>query len=123
MTESASESLHATQSAEPPVVEPPRRLEPVSQPLGKPEEVAGERRSGRSKLASSVLASRWTVLCILFLATAALGIPLLWRSPAFSKNERIIWSVIVTLYTILILWIFYLIMAWSWRRISPLLGP
>lgn len=123
MTESSSERLDAAQSAEPPVVEPPRRLDPVSQPLRGTEEVADQRRSGGSKLASSVLASRLTVLCILFLATAALGIPLLWRSPAFSKNERIVWSVIVTLYTILILWLFYLIMAWSWRQISPLLGP
>lgn len=61
--------------------------------------------------------NRWVVLGTLFGVTAALGLPLLWASRAFSTTSKIVWSVIVLLYTILILWLFWLVVVWSYTRI------
>lgn len=47
-----------------------------------------------------LLQSKLVVLGILFLATGALGIPLLWINRKFSQAERIAWAIIVTLYTV-----------------------
>jgi hypothetical protein len=42
----------------------------------------------------------WVVLCLLFFVMAILGLPLLWKSRAFSAPMKILLSVVVTLYTI-----------------------
>ncbi len=42
---------------------------------------------------------RAAVLGILFLVTGAIGLPLLWVSPSFSRAERIFWTIVVLLYT------------------------
>ena len=65
----------------------------------------------------SLLQNKWAVLAILFLATAALGLPLLWRCKTFSPRERVIWSIIVVVYTGLIFWAFSAVMMWSYGRI------
>lgn len=64
-----------------------------------------------------LLHSRGAVLSFLFLVAGVVGLPLLWVNPNFSRRERILWSVVVLLYslTILILaggmlwWIYQLI--------------
>lgn len=55
---------------------------------------------------------------MLFFVTAALGLPLLWKSKRFTGTEKTVWSVIVTIYTVAILWIFCAIMWWSYSRIA-----
>jgi hypothetical protein len=62
------------------------------------------------------------VLAILFGATAALGLPLLWQSRAFSVWTKTWLSIVLVLYTIAILWLFAMVMAWSWSRISGALN-
>lgn len=65
-----------------------------------------------------LLHSRGATLSFLFLVAGVIGLPLLWVNPKFSRGERVVWSVIVLLYslTILILaggmlwWIYQLIM-------------
>lgn len=42
---------------------------------------------------------RAAVLGILFLVTGAIGLPLLWVSPSFSRGERIFWTIAVLAYT------------------------
>ncbi len=69
---------------------------------------------------SDLIQSRAAVLTILFLATGALGIPLLWANNKFSNGERIFWTIVVTIYTILLLAAFCWIMMWSYRRIQGL---
>jgi hypothetical protein len=59
----------------------------------------------------------WAVLALLFLATGALGIPLIWLSRAFSKPLKILLTVLVTVYTALILWLFWLLMVACYHRI------
>jgi hypothetical protein len=51
----------------------------------------------------SMLQSKWAVLAILFLGTGALGIPLLWTNKRFSTNERVIWAIAATLYSLSLL--------------------
>lgn len=46
--------------------------------------------------------SKWATLIVLFVVTAVLGIPMLWRNPRFSLLERLFWSSAVILYTIAI---------------------
>lgn len=107
------------QIGEPPIVEPPAIVNAsLVQPY--PTQNAISDDSEKRSFSSTVMRSQIAVLCILFFVTAGLGIPLLWRSPAFSHKERIVWTIIITIYTSIIFWIFYEIMAWSWSQISTL---
>jgi hypothetical protein len=58
------------------------------------------------------------LLAVLFLVTAAPGLPLLWMSRGFSLNGKIVWTILVLIWTALILWGFYLVMAWCLPIIS-----
>ena len=49
--------------------------------------------------------------------TAALGIPFLWQSKAFSTTWKAILTVVVLAYTALIFWLFWLVILWSYHRI------
>jgi hypothetical protein len=57
------------------------------------------------------------MLLMLFFVTAACGIPFLWMSRGFSTLGKIFWTIVVTAYTALILWLFWLVMVWCWTRI------
>lgn len=65
----------------------------------------------------SLLDRPWFILGLLFLVTAILGLPLLWISRGFSPAWKIVLSVIVTLYTVLLFWGFWLVLTWSVSRI------
>jgi hypothetical protein len=63
-------------------------------------------------------------LAILFLVTAALGLPFLWMSRAFNVWWKIVLSIAVIAWTALVLWVFWLIMLWCWSRLEPVFfGP
>ena len=63
----------------------------------------------------------WVVLALLFLVTAGLGLPVLWISRGFSVARKTVLSVVVILYTALVLWLFWLIMVWCGHRLKPVL--
>jgi len=42
---------------------------------------------------------RWAVVVLLFLVLGPFGLPLLWKSPAFSRNMKIALSVAVVAYS------------------------
>lgn len=65
---------------------------------------------------SQGLQNRLTVLAILFFVTGALGLPLLWVNRRFSIREQIIWSLVVTLYTALLIWGVAKICWWSYHQ-------
>ena len=46
---------------------------------------------------------KWVVLCMLFGVLGALGIPLLIKSPCFTRLEKWFWSIVIVLYTLLLL--------------------
>jgi len=66
----------------------------------------------------------WLMLAMLFFVTAALGLPFLWISRAFSTRWKIVLTIVVLLWTALVLWVFWLIMAWCipqiWEGLRPL---
>lgn len=66
--------------------------------------------------------NRWLVLAMLFFVTAALGLPILWISRGFSRTWKIVLTVVVIAWTVLILWLFWLIMVWCYTRIADALG-
>lgn len=63
----------------------------------------------------------WVVLALLFLVTAGLGLPVLWISRGFSVASKIVVSVIVLVYTALVVWLFWLVMLWCVHRLKPVL--
>ncbi|MFO0922291.1 MAG: hypothetical protein U0905_07370 [Pirellulales bacterium] len=67
---------------------------------------------------SQVVDSRATIFLLLFLVMAVLGLPLLWASPKFSTLEKWVWSVVVTLYTALLIGITVGICWWSWNIVT-----
>ncbi|HBE68301.1 MAG TPA: hypothetical protein DDW52_09160 [Planctomycetaceae bacterium] len=82
-----------------------------------PVATGADSKTEKSRLAK-ILDSKAAVLGLLFLAMAALGLPLLWKSPAFGRTEKAIWSLLVLLYTALILWAFCAVMWWSYSQIK-----
>ena len=66
---------------------------------------------------AKALDNPWIVLGLLFFVFAILGVPLIWISRAFPTWGKVALTIAVTLYTGLILWGFWLIMAWSYNRI------
>ncbi len=73
-------------------------------------------------LLTTYMHKRWAVLLLLFGATAALGLPILWKSRGFSRVEKIVWTVFVSLYTVLVFWIFFKVMWWSYTNIRESLS-
>jgi len=57
------------------------------------------------------------MIVMLFFVTAATGLPFLWMSRGFSVVGKIVLTILVLLWTALVLWAFYLVMAWCIPRI------
>ncbi len=64
-----------------------------------------------------IIDTPWLMILTLFFVTAALGLPFLWISRGFSTLNKILLTIAVLLWTALVLWGFYLIMAWCIPRI------
>jgi hypothetical protein len=82
-----------------------------SPPLAK-NQSAAHRQSWRD-----LLDNPWLMVAMLFFVTAALGLPFLWASRGFSTLGKVLLTIAVLLWTALVLWVFYLIMAWCLPRI------
>ncbi|REJ66201.1 MAG: hypothetical protein DWQ31_15520 [Planctomycetota bacterium] len=61
---------------------------------------------------------RWVVVCAMLFAALFLGFPLLWRSRAFSTLEKIFWTIVVSLETVVVFWAFWRIMQWCYERLQ-----
>ncbi|MCU0708419.1 MAG: hypothetical protein MUF23_09020 [Pirellula sp.] len=70
---------------------------------------------GRSQW-EQILSNRTTIFCLLFGATGFLGLPLLWMSPVFSRTEKILWSVINTLYTLALIGLAAWVCYWCYQQ-------
>lgn len=58
----------------------------------------------------------WIVLGMLFFVTAACGLPVLWLSRGFSPLWKVVLTLVVCVYTVVILWAFWLFMAHMWEH-------
>jgi hypothetical protein len=67
-------------------------------------------------LARRALDNPWLILLLLFFVTAALGLPLLWISRAFSAPTKVVLSIVVLIYTVVLLWAFWLFLVFMWNN-------
>ena len=65
-----------------------------------------------------IIDNPWLMILTLFFVTAALGLPFLWMSRGFSTLNKVLLTIAVLLWTALVFWVFYLIMAWCIPRIT-----
>jgi hypothetical protein len=56
------------------------------------------------------------VLLLLFLVTGFLGLPLLWMSRGFSPRMKVVWSIVNTIYTLLLIGCTVGILWWAWSK-------
>jgi len=74
---------------------------------------------GQPKSLASVwqqtLNSRTAVLGTLFLVTGAIGLPMVWYSPVFSKVEKWFWSFMAIAYTSALIGVTWAIVYWCYR--------
>ncbi|MCE9527571.1 MAG: hypothetical protein K8R36_16135 [Planctomycetales bacterium] len=68
--------------------------------------------SPRAKL-RDMADSPWLVLGMLFFVTLFLGLPILWISRGFSPTSKILWTVLVLIWTAVVFWAFYLVMYYA----------
>ncbi|MFO0816679.1 MAG: hypothetical protein U1A77_01980 [Pirellulales bacterium] len=111
-----------------PVLAEPELAEPVTAVLGEGERrgigttVAGAKSDGEAGAGPAArdrwIDNPWFVLATLFLVTLFLGLPILWKSRAFSPFMKGVVTLAVFVETILLFWGFYVVMAWSWNRVS-----
>jgi len=66
----------------------------------------------------AILDNPYAVLGAVFLAMAAFGIPLIWMCRAWSTPTKVVLTIVTIAYTVLILWLFWLVMLWCYSRIS-----
>lgn len=78
----------------------------------------GDNASPRGASWQEMADNRWVLLGTLFFVTAALGIPLLWKSRAFSVQVKAALTLAVLAWTALLFWLFWLVMLWSYHRIA-----
>ena len=62
------------------------------------------------------------ILALLFGVTLFLGLPVLWASRRFSKPRKWLITVAVLVHTVVVFWLFWLVMAWCYERISAALS-
>ena len=55
------------------------------------------------------------VFILIFLVAGVLAAPFLWRSPAFSTTEKILWTLVAILYTILVIALIIWMALFIWR--------
>lgn len=68
-----------------------------------------------------LLENRPAILALLFLVTGFFGIPLLWMSDSFSRTEKIVWSIVVTVYTLILIGATVAICWWGYAQVNQLL--
>lgn len=64
-----------------------------------------------------IVGSRGLMFALLFGVTGFLGLPFLWLSPVFSKAEKIVWSVVVSIYTLILIGLCLWVCWWAFNRI------
>lgn len=85
--------------------------------------LVGQEPRGRSGEAAARAAwdNPWLILGLLFFVTLFLGLPLVWFSRSFRRSAKWLITVVVLLYSVLFSWLFYMVMAWCYARISDAL--
>jgi hypothetical protein len=62
--------------------------------------------------------SKTGVLIMLFVVLGPLGLPFLYKSPAFTKGAKIFWTIAVLIYAVLVVILFIVVLIWMWRFLA-----
>ena len=62
-----------------------------------------------------ILYRRSTILFLIFVAAGLLAIPIIWRSPAFSRTEKTFWSIIAATYSTIAIILFVVVLVMIFR--------
>lgn len=95
-----------------------RGTSPVSIAAEVAPETASSASPASSASSTSILDNKWFMLAFLFGAAMFLGIPILWKSRAFSRQGKIWVTVAVMVYSIAIFWGFALVMMWCYQMMT-----
>ena len=76
----------------------------------------------RAQTWRDIIDNPWLMIAMLFLVTAALGLPFLWISRGFSTLSKIVLTIAVLAWTALVLWLFWLVMLWCYGQIAEALA-
>ena len=88
---------------------PPQEIQPDSEQLIEAVAVESPAPSLRRKI-RELADNPWLVLGMLFFVTLFLGLPILWLSRGFSPLSKVLWTVLLLLWTGVVFWLFYLLM-------------
>jgi hypothetical protein len=88
---------------------PPQQIQPDSEPIIEAVAVERPTTSLRKKI-RELADSPWLVLGMLFFVTLFLGLPVLWLSRGFSPLSKVLWTVLLLVWTGVVFWLFYLLM-------------
>ena len=58
----------------------------------------------------------YAVLALLFFVTGFLGIPILLMSRGFTPAMKVVWSIIVTIYTLILIGCTVGVLWWAWKH-------
>ncbi|XZE22518.1 hypothetical protein SH449x_002448 [Pirellulaceae bacterium SH449] len=80
---------------------PGEQLDDQSLRAGDSQQVRGAHNpaSDQAKADRDRTTARLLILAMLFFVTGFLGLPVLWISKSFSLTEKLIWSIVNTIYT------------------------
>lgn len=61
---------------------------------------------------TAIAASRWKVLALLFVVLGPLALPVLWKSPRFSRAGKLVLTILVAIQTVAVIWILWYFVSW-----------
>jgi hypothetical protein len=70
----------------------------------------------------SWILSKAGVLVMLFLVLGPFGLPFLYKSPAFTKGQKVFWTVMALLYTVIGIALIVVLAIYIWRLLLPILN-
>ena len=99
------------------MIEPPVTETPVTEIPKVPSHGTNAQRTSRLRSEwEQLVSNRKVILAMLFLVTGALGLPLLWLSPAFNATEKVIWSLVNLVYTLMLIGLCVAICYWAYSQ-------
>jgi hypothetical protein len=60
---------------------------------------------------AAIAASRWQVLALLFLVLGPLALPVLWKSPRFSRAGKFVLTILVVIQTFAVIWLLWYVVS------------
>jgi hypothetical protein len=93
----------------------------TEQPVNAPVVESPPAAAPRAQTWRDIVDNPWLMIAMLFLVTAALGLPFLWISRGFSTFSKVVLTIAVLAWTALAIWLTWLVIVWSYTRVMDAL--